>query len=124
MDKLFNNIKGSNLDGYVVEVGKDNNGLLIHRIRFDKNPTDANFITVANATWKDIINELTLGTVIREIDNAREQKVEKDVEETYEIIFDDKNTPTEYFPSIIPNPFRFSNVSVSNTVNVDQAEYT
>jgi len=123
-DKLFNNIKGSNLDGYVVEVGKDNNGLLIHRIRFDKNPTDANFITVANATWKDIINELTLGTVIREIDNAREQKVEKDVEETYEIIFDDKNTPTEYFPSIIPNPFRFSNVSVSNTVNVDQAENT
>jgi hypothetical protein len=123
-DKLFNNIKGSNLDGYVIEVGKDNNGLLIHRIRFDKNPTDANFITVANATWKDIINELTLGTVIREIDNAREQKVEKDNEETSEIIFDDKNTPTEYFPSIIPNPFRFSNVSVSNTVNVDQAEKT
>jgi hypothetical protein len=132
-NKLYNGIKGSNLNGYIVEVGRDtNNELLIHRIRFDKNPEDANFVTIATATWKDIINELTLASVARAIDNSRARLIKKEIEEEkledfeepYEIIFEDRFSSSEYFPSVIPNPFRFSNVSVFSTANQDQAEKT
>ena len=70
-DSFYNGIRGDKLDGFVIEVGKENDQLVIHRIRFDKRRENVNFIDVARATWKDIVHELTLPVVIREIDNSR-----------------------------------------------------
>jgi hypothetical protein len=130
-EEIFNGIKGANLNNFVMEVGMDKEELKIHRIRFDKNPEDTNYIHTAIKTWEDMVNELTLPSVVRALVNGRAEKniidkkeIIEEVEEPYEIVFDDNFTVRDYFPGVIPNPFRFSNVSVYSSANEDQAEKT
>lgn len=73
-ETYYDGIKGDKLKGFVIEVGRQNKQLVIHRIRFDKRPENTNYIKTARDTWKDMIEELTLARVVREIENARSAK--------------------------------------------------
>jgi hypothetical protein len=70
---IIDGIEGNNLSGYVLECGYSVNlkKWFIHRIRFDKTEYDANYVSVAEETYYDIINELTLPILINKINYYR-----------------------------------------------------
>ena len=61
------------LDNYVLECNFDinQNKWNIHRIRFDKGPTDSNYITVALSTFNDMILNTTLPELVNKVENIR-----------------------------------------------------
>ena len=127
-------IRGNKLNNFVVEVGMEDGNLKIHRVRFDKNLDDTNFITTAVKTWEDMIDELTLPTVVRLLINGRsrlaetksaiKEKVVSDFEEPFEILLRNPYDAAKYFPDSDKNMYRFSNVSLFSSANPSQASYT
>lgn len=137
----INGIRGNKLNNFVVEVGMEDNKLKIHRVRFDKNLDDTNFITTAIKTWEDMTDELTLPTVVRLLINGRsrlteslsdvgesstvfQEKVVSDFEEPFEIVLRNPYDAGKYFPDSDKNLYRFSNVSLFSSANPSQARYT
>jgi hypothetical protein len=47
----------------------------IHRIRFDKGPEGSNFVSVANDTFRDMVYELTLPNLIKQIKAVTQKEV-------------------------------------------------
>ena len=63
----FDGFYGHELHDKVAECDYSQNEFHIHRIRFDKGPEGSNFISVANDTFRDMIYELTLPSLIKQI---------------------------------------------------------
>ncbi len=70
---LLDGYKTTELENLVVECSFDisNYKWIAHRIRFDKNPSDSNYITVAISTFADIMNRRTLPELVHKVSSIR-----------------------------------------------------
>ena len=74
---IFNGFFGHELHDKVAECeySTAEKDFKIHRIRFDKGPEGSNFVSVANDTFRDMVYELTLPNLIKQIKAVTQKEV-------------------------------------------------
>ncbi len=75
-DEVFDGKRVEDLEGYVLETSIINNVSIPHRIRFDKTKFNTNYEKVAIDTYYDMVNELTLPDLIKQIKSVRGESKE------------------------------------------------